>query len=352
VKRQRIEIVPILLGCLFVCSTAADAQQLFERDQCVALFNEVAEARVVSRELKRTPLGASDTAPNLNTESTLSAGNEGGRAFLSFAPKKKVQVGDVRPALKISVPFDDDTGEGIFASRAGVGGDIVFSASLARYGWDLEIASYGEELCDRCQAAGVAAMADCYPENTAVFSEAEREEGALEQLIFGRVITTMWGVEGSIGRKARKYFTAAAEEESEDRVAMAFSAMGGLHLQQSSIFAKLTGKRDYDEGDTVQRCTGVEDALGLESCKQLPFGRAEEKESLVAAVEMVRQFKGFALAPGADYDIEESEWTLRLPIFLVRNDDDDWVAGLKLAWSSDAEDEFGAAIFVTKPLDF
>jgi len=348
--RLRIGTVLAGLGCALLMPWAAAAQP-FERAACVKLFDEVAEGRVVSNEVKRVPLGASDIGPDLNTAATLSAGDEDGRAFLRFAPKK-VEVGQVQPALKISVPFSEDEGEGIFASRTGVAGDIVFSASLARYAWDLEVASYGEVLCGRCEEAKVATMNDCYPENEAVFSAAEREAGAVEDLVYGRVVTTMWGVEGSIGRKEREYFTAEAQEADEDREAMAFSVMGGLHLQRSSVFAKLTGKRDYEEGETVQRCTAVENALGLESCKQLPFGRAEEKESLVVAVELVRQFTGFAVALGADYDFEESEWTLRLPIFLVRNADDDWVAGIKLGWSSDDKDEFGAAIFVSKPLEF
>lgn len=326
-------------GFAIVLSGAAEGQS-FSIEGCKALFRDAArsgrtaartgladlakktavesrEAATVLDEKQRTPLGAGDVAPNLNSAASFSAGDENGRGFLRFSNELD-HVGDLTWALKVSVPFDKKRSEGVFASRAGLSGDIAFTASMARYGWDLELVSFGEELCKICEMRGIG-MADCYAENPDVFSPQQLADGESIDGLFGKVAARMWGLEGSIGRKDRSYFDAQAVEQDEDRLAMAVSLTGGLHLQYSSVFAKLTGKKDYEEGDTVQRCTSVDGALGLESCEQLPLGRAEETEKLVAAAEWVKQFPkrnflpGFALAPGADYDLEESEWNASTP---------------------------------------
>lgn len=375
-RRRTSELLVLLLAglCVLVArpAKADDDGAPFDKKTCVDLLTLAGEmqanseraARIHEQERTRTPLGASAVSPALRTEASFSAGNENGRAYLSLANKADLMSERVF-ALKISVPFDKDKDEGVFASRAGVSGDIVLTASTSKYHWTLNTRAYAEELCSQCEARGLG-IADCYPENDALVDPLDSAETSdqLQQdfldILFGKVAAVGWSLEAEAGRKKRSYFDADGSENDDDRAALSLSGTLAFHLDTASVFAKLTAKRDYKEMNKAQRCSPIEDTMDLESCKQLPFGRAEEVEGLVASLQGVQELKDYAVAPTVQYDFEETAWTVVLPIYLIWQPADkeakadegprQWIGGLKLAWTSDGDDDFGAAIFVSTPL--
>jgi hypothetical protein len=360
----RLSVLMLSALCALAALPADASEEAFTKQGCLDLFavaNKNKGKALFAEEQQRTPLGATDVAPDLRTAASFSAGDENGRAYLSLAHEAS-DLGDMGFALKVSVPFDKDKSEGVFASRAGVSGDIVLNASMSRYEWRLNISEYADKLCSRCDEKGIKSLKDCRPENPSLANPGDRsfDSEEMQQALYGTVAATGWSLEGSIGRKQRKYFDAAGAELEEDRAAVAVSGTLALHLESTSVFGKLTAKQDYKEKNKAQRCSAIEDTMGLESCKQLPLGRAEEVEGLVASLQGVQELADFAVAPTVQYDFEETDWTVVLPIYLIWQPADkeakaeegprQWIGGLKLAWTSDGDDDFGAAIFISTPL--
>lgn len=363
-----------LLVSLPAISSGQD--ESFSKQECLDLFaqakiheaeTEEGIASKWSTETRRITPGSSGVAPILTTAATLVAGDESGRGFLTYSGKEQTRGQRTRDwALKVSVPFDKTKQEGTFASRSGLSGDIVFSASLSQVDWRIDPEAYGEMLCSICEEVGIPTLLECSRDGLEKFwktpkgqkslgvSEEERDaeiERRSAELLKAMIKPTpMFEIQGSVGRKERKYFDADAAERSEDRLGYSISVMGGLLFNHMTLYGRLTGKHDYKQGSTVSWCQPLDEAPDLEKCKELPFGEAAEKESLVAALEVRRFFSSMAMAPAVEYDFEDSEWTFQLPIFLVRSvkNKDKFTAGLKLVWES--EDDFGAAIFVTQPL--
>jgi len=378
-RAPNANLLVALMAILFAFngSATADETQSFYQQKCRSLLHSAGEAlrvqggtlgpatledeedpEIFAQQRLRSPLGASDVATPLRTEASFSAGSENGRAYLSLTNKTDT-MSDRVFAIKISVPFDKDKGEGVFASRAGVSGDIVFSASTSKYLWNLNTSAYADKLCQICEKNRISPE-DCYPESS-VLANLQIPTGSREDLadnLFGTVAAIGWGLEGEAARKKREYFDTAAAKNDEDRIAASVSGVMALHLRSASIFAKLTAKRDYKEMDKAQRCSPIEDTMGLESCKQLPLGRAKEVEGLVASLQDVQELGDFAVAPTVQYDFDETDWTVLLPIYVIwqpadKKADDSprqWIGGLKLAWASGENDEFGAAIFISTPL--
>lgn len=112
---------------------------------------------------------------------------------------------------------------------------------------------------------------------------------------------------------------------------------------------RATGKRDFKDRDSATLCSPITGSV-LESCSSLPLGEANQVESVVAAAEYRHFFQTLALAPSAQYDLEESVWGLQLPIFLTRDQKGAFTGGVKFGWRSDERDLI-TTVFVSRGLE-
>lgn len=340
----------------------------FTLDGCIAAFapqpccvNPKTSGQVktmVSETQRGLPLAASDVAPTVATAVALVASDKDGRGVIAFSKDTQTPRGATNNwALKVSAPFNQAQNQTVLASLAGLSGDIVASGSFSRFMWNISPQAYGQALCQACQNAGIQDLLLCNEDDLARIlreeeraseEEIEKRLNTFQRALFGRVAGTVLGLESSVGRKERTFFEPDATKKTEDRSGYSFSAVGGLILQGLSPYLRLTGKKDYKENDKATLCNPIAGSI-LENCTAQPLGEAKEVESLVLASEARIFFRGFALAPSAQYDFETKVWGFEAPLFLVRNTDGGFTGGLKLAWRSD-QDDLAAAIFITKPL--
>jgi len=369
----------------------------FVLDECIKSFTSPQQAATISVRMENKaeetrqglPLAASNVAPNATTAVAIVASDKDGRGVISFSPKRPVQGRATNNwSLEISAPFSKQDNQAVLASLAGLGGDIVASGSFSRFLWDISPADYGRAICQECARVGIRDLLLCSqfglrqvakqrhldelkrqrPSDSSAPQEIRQEDlekldataeelaqresdvldAKLQDALFGRLASKVWSLEASVGHKERTFFTPAAEKEEEHRAGHSFSAVGGLVFQSWSTYTKLTGKRDYKENDKATLCKPITGSI-LENCTSQPLGRAKEVESLILATEGRFFFRGFALAPSVQYDFETDVWGFEAPLFLIRNSDDRFTGGFKLAWRSD-QDNLVAAVFITKPL--
>jgi len=351
----------LFFACLGSISVQAQDQPTkhLTFDECVALFKQTAEAKedekVASTEAG-LPLGSGEVAPLVTTDVSLVAGDKDGRGLLSYSVNSQTSSGQTTDkTIEVSVPFNKDENQAVFASLGGLSGDILLTGAFSRHNWNIHPEAYGQKLCTACQEAGVTPLENCNLgsleeklKETHSAVESRQITQAIEDLLFGSNTGRIWGVEASAGRKERSFFEPDASKVKEDRIAYSFSLTGGLSFKNSSLHGKLVGKRDYKEMNKATFCSTLPGSV-LENCTALPFGRAKSTNSLVVAAEDRFFMRDFAFAPSVEYDFESDIWGLEAPIFLVRNDSGDFTGGVKFSWRSDQND-VAAAVFVTKGL--
>lgn len=303
------------------------------------------------------PLGASEIGPQVTTAVSLVTGEKDGRGLLSYSRNNQTSDGRVNDwSLKVSAPFNKAEGQASLASLSGLSGDIVASAALSHFVWDIEPAAYGDAICQECMRQRLPLLRCNLEDLKATLKERGQTEKEIEEAIerlgdslFGASTSWFWGGEGSVGRKERSFFEPAGTRSKEDRIGYSLALTSGVMFESWSLYGRVTGKRDFKDRASATFCSPVTGSV-LESCASLPLGEAAKVESTVAAVEARRFFGTLAFAPSAQYDFEASIWGLEVPIFLTRDQKGAFTGGIKFGWRSDERDPI-AAVFITKGLE-
>lgn len=109
-------------------------------------------------------------------------------------------------------------------------------------------------------------------------------------------------------------------------------------------------EESYKATDKVQVCNPFENTTAL-ICSNVSIGAPTKKsrELLFGEYRLIWNNK-FGVSPRIEFDIEDSEWAIGVPVYLVANEEGQFTSGLKLGW--DAENDFGVSIFIGKPFKF
>lgn len=343
-----ILLLPSPVGGQEPSSTAAND----DYQRCVDALKDVASRLASNLDQRQwNPLASGNLVPTPTTSVALRSSSNGGRAEFSLARPSAAPNGGPMWTLKASAPFDKAEGEGIPISDQGVSGDFNLGTGLTWTHWDLDIDGYAESLCGRCRKEEIP-VPDCRPEK---FDDGEQ----LIDTLTGTFPLKKLGVELVGGQKNREYFETEGAVSSEDRVGYSVGLFGGLLIRRTWMLqGRGSWKRDFDEQDTAEICTSIEDSP-LQTCKMKPLGRANEEEKLILSVQGIRYYswsgldRAVAFAPLVAYDFENDEPEIQLPLYLATNEDGDFTGGLRLVWRPDADDsddEWQASVFVSKPL--
>jgi hypothetical protein len=111
-------------------------------------------------------------------------------------------------------------------------------------------------------------------------------------------------------------------------------------------------ERSYKAGKFGQVCTPIQDTSSLQ-CVGTVIGAPAEKTRKIAFVEARRIFSGrlpIAVSPRVEYDAEESEFALSVPVYMIPSGDGSLIGGLKLGWSE--EEDAGVSVFFGKAFSF
>lgn len=57
-----------------------------------------------------------------------------------------------------------------------------------------------------------------------------------------------------------------------------------------------------------------------------------------------------AVAPSVSFEFQESDTTVLVPVFVLRNDASAFTGGVRLGWTTENDVGFSAALFISKPL--
>ncbi|HTE43205.1 MAG TPA: hypothetical protein VK629_20450, partial [Steroidobacteraceae bacterium] len=159
------------------------------------------------------------------------------------------------------------------------------------------------------------------------------------------------GLKVSAGRTAFEYVTEDAPATGLDTIKNSWSAIGYLSkiTARGSLYgAGIKYARFYEGKDEVSVCTPIGAGPSL-SCSNKVIGAPEKDSSKSLFLEFRRRLnsQGLALSPVAEYEIDESEWTFKLPVYIAVDDAEKLRAGIQFGWGS-KEDEFEAMLFFTR----
>lgn len=124
-------------------------------------------------------------------------------------------------------------------------------------------------------------------------------------------------------------------------------------VRRNSLWsAGFSHEESYKGGSTTEICIpfGTTGALSCSSAATQAPAR-KSKELLFGEFRQIVPGMNIAIAPRVEFDLEESDWALKLPIYLVRNKKGAFSAGIGLGWDSETSD-VGASVFVGKSFDF
>lgn len=111
-------------------------------------------------------------------------------------------------------------------------------------------------------------------------------------------------------------------------------SVGYAQEQGSSVSAK------------VEVCSPI-DATGSLRCSDASIGAPEEEKTETVFAEGRWAGVKLAVSPRLEYDAEESEWGLRVPVYLVRNTKGAFTGGLAAGYTT-TDDDWQVAVFVGK----
>lgn len=161
-----------------------------------------------------------------------------------------------------------------------------------------------------------------------------------------------WEIEATVGRTERSYFSETAEELDEDRLTASFGGSYGRLIGSAEWKLDARWQRKYEAQKAARHCTPVE-GTALERCKELPLGRAAEKDLFPIALEW-RQRSGensrfpWAISPRLVYEVEEEVWGVSFPVYLVRDANDVLSGGVAVDWQEGKDTV--VSVFVSAPL--
>jgi hypothetical protein len=153
------------------------------------------------------------------------------------------------------------------------------------------------------------------------------------------------------GRTKRSYFSDAAEELDEDRLATSIGGAYGRLVGSTLWKVDARWQRKYEPQTTASRCEPIEGTT-LERCKDLPLGRAMEKDLFPLSLELRHwSFYGarrWAVSPRLVYEVEQEVWGASLPLYVVPNADGNLTGGVAVDWEESKDTVF--SVFVSAPL--
>lgn len=126
------------------------------------------------------------------------------------------------------------------------------------------------------------------------------------------------------------------------------------YLKHNTVYgAGLSFQKSYNEMPKIELCEPLDIFDSTLSCLETRLGAPEEQERNIAYVQMSHHSTShnFAIQPKISYDIEEKEFGVIMPIFLMRNEKDQLTGGLQLSWQSE-DDDLVAGVFVGKAFKF
>lgn len=182
--------------------------------------------------------------------------------------------------------------------------------------------------------------------------------GAPEQLsrLIDEITTTvsLWTLTAGANQQRFAYVLPAAPTTSLDARERGWS-LGGTYTRLSDALLWSLGyshERTYNAGDKTQICTPIGETTSL-SCKDAVLGAPTRKDAEIAFAEVrwIAVPRKLAISPRLQFDLEDSEWAIRVPAYLLRNKAGAFTAGVALGYSS-SEDEVGASVFVGKEFAF
>ncbi len=111
-------------------------------------------------------------------------------------------------------------------------------------------------------------------------------------------------------------------------------------------------EESYEAADKVDICSPL-GATGSTSCSEAILGAPEKKTSELAFAEFryLEESAHVAISPRVQYDIEDSEWAIRLPIYLMHNKEGALTGGVSFGYTS-KDDDIAMAIFIGKEFAF
>lgn len=111
-------------------------------------------------------------------------------------------------------------------------------------------------------------------------------------------------------------------------------------------------EKTYEAGSQTQICSPI-GTTGSLSCGKAVVGAPELQDADLASAEIRWMFSHgkYAISPRIEYDASDSEWGIRLPIYLARNSSNALTAGIALGYTT-KEDDLGISLFVGKAFEF
>lgn len=111
-------------------------------------------------------------------------------------------------------------------------------------------------------------------------------------------------------------------------------------------------ERAFKGGKEQQVCSPIGATTSL-SCRNAALSAPKAEKNQIAFVEVRYLFQGaakIAISPRIEYSIEDSNFGIRIPIFLARDTKRVLDGGITTGWTED--DHFGAGIFIGKSFSF
>ena len=103
----------------------------------------------------------------------------------------------------------------------------------------------------------------------------------------------------------------------------------------------------YSGGQKTEICTPF-GALGSLSCTDRMVGEpTEDTKKILFSEYRYLATARLGISPRTEFDVENSNWSVRIPIYLVPNDNRQLIAGVAFGW--DDENGTGASVFIGKP---
>ncbi|HEY6814971.1 MAG TPA: hypothetical protein VI168_05480 [Croceibacterium sp.] len=171
-----------------------------------------------------------------------------------------------------------------------------------------------------------------------------------------RSLLTFFGLDASAGRDDHEYLDRTAFQlATVVRTSWEVGAYAGL-INSSLTFsarARAVYGTSYEAAEEAEVCRTFADTLE-ESCLTGPDGLPVGKEQGLISVETRHLFaldadNRIAFAPQLTYRFENDSLGVEVPIYLAPDADGKLTGGIKLAYNSREEDEFGIGVFVGIP---
>ncbi len=125
-----------------------------------------------------------------------------------------------------------------------------------------------------------------------------------------------------------------------------------LILHQSVLLAAVSYEQVYQGGEDTQICSPI-GTTGSFMCQNAALSAPAEKEDEILSVEyrtIIPWHISIAIAPRVQYSFQQSQFGVRLPIYVAPDPKHVLDGGIAFAWTE--EDHFGVSIFVSKAFKF